>query len=134
MGIGVDVSDNFDFVLEADKEKPVETRRSIQFRYMSYSEFKKLDVVLTEARRTWLFDDAIKALQPFLVGWKNHKVEYTSESNIGDVLTYMQIDEVCETFMRHQSLDEISKKKSLRQSTSNTNNSVSDTNTPVAPV
>lgn len=96
MPISLEPNQGFPIVLEADKDKPIESRPTFLAKSQSMRGQRKIASVLDrmtedkDATAGQLFDDALDVLASVLVGWKNMGDHVFSREGLEDVLNYSE--------------------------------------------
>lgn len=129
MGLGIDTTCTFDFVLEADQDRPEDQRPSLTCRYLSVRDYRRLDRLFSETYDLKEFDQVytklLEGLQTVLVGWKNQPIPF-APAELETVLTPAELLEVRNRLLSEMTLSELDKKKSKRLSPSSTGSSASE--------
>jgi hypothetical protein len=132
MGCALDTQDTFNLVLHNDSGKPEGHRPTLVFRYLSIRETKRVAKLLDEYNKFAIDENAtvddfyakgLEAVKVACVGWKNYGKQFSLDA-LEDVLTPADLEEICNRWLREQSLTEWQKKASGSQSKGNTEQSV----------
>jgi hypothetical protein len=120
MGLSVDTSNTFDFVLIQDRSFPKEQQRSLRFKYVSARTCGKIRSLFLEALDTEATDDFIgkvgSGVRLALIGWtkltddEGNPVEY-DPSRLDEVLTQGDFADLLRDLLPEMSITEGEKKR-----------------------
>ena len=114
--VSVDINDTFELVLIQHEEKPKD-KPTLIFRFISYSDFKKIDKLFTESNNSKTSEEADnkthEAIKIALVGWQNYPISF-DPSKLDEILSLADLIEIKDRLLEEATLKEMDKKKSLR--------------------
>ena len=116
MPIFLEPDQKFPIVLDADKDKPIETRPTFFAKSQSMRGQRKIARVLdrmTEDKDVTpdqLFDDALDVLASVLVGWKNMGEHAFGREGLEEVLNYSEARQLMRLVSYNQHVDPDEKK------------------------
>lgn len=117
----------FDYVLECDRDKPLESRPTFVFRYLNCRKWRELaaisDSLGSGKSGPEVMDICLKVITEIITDWRNitdangQELPYNPD-NLADILTMSEVQEMMLAGITQQSVSDEDKKKSESQSVS----------------